>query len=69
MSTSVAPVGGGVAVVTVSEMPVDYPACIEPDVIGAGLLVFAALIAAWAPAYGLWRVVKFLNYSRGDANA
>lgn len=51
--------------VTATVSPTYYP-CWYGDMVSAGLLIVGAVILAWAPAYGLYRIHKLFKSGRGE---
>lgn len=67
MQTTATPVGSSAsAVQTTHELELSYAECTQADVVGAGLAILAALLAAWAVWYGPWKITQFLRWGRSN---
>lgn len=43
-----------------------YPDCVLPDYIAAGEVIFGLFLTFWALSYGVMKVIKVLDWSRGE---
>lgn len=58
MSKSVVPTSGGTPVVTTFSQSIEYPPCVQGDIIDAVLAVFAVALVAGALIWGARRVLE-----------
>ena len=55
------PLDGSPATTATIEHRIDFPPCVQGQVVDAYLTILGAVLAAFAVIYGLWKLRQFLN--------
>ncbi len=66
MVSESSPLGGGPVVSTTHELPVTFRPCMYSDVVAAGLLIAAALLALWGAVWGWRYLIRLIESYRSE---
>lgn len=62
------PVDGSASTIATVSQAISFPVCSQGDYVAAAEVVAAAMLAAWAAAYGLNAIRRYIDWSRGEAS-